>query len=91
MAKEQTTKTSAKKSDALYDKKSLVTFIDDIEAKVALGEANYLNSLIALNHLLSQENARDLFDSKLKARAKEIWEKISSAGINLEEPPILNG
>ena len=82
---------SKQASTKKYTKREVSGFLTDLSEHVADSQGNYLHSLIALNELLSQPNAEKLFDSELKAKAKEIWIKLKSSGLELNDPPLLFG
>ena len=72
-------------------KRDVVGFLADISEQIEDSQGNYLHSLIALNEILNQPNADKLFDTELKAKAKEIWIQLKSSGLELNDPPLLFG
>lgn len=70
-------------------KKEITSFLSEIEQQVIASDKNYLHSMLALNEILRQPNTGKLLDKALKDQAKDLWAKIKSTGIELEDPPIL--
>ena len=74
-----------------YTKEELQAFLADIEEKVVESNEAYLHSIVALNELLSLPNAADLLDDELRSRVKDLWIKLKSSGVHLNDPPLLFG
>lgn len=70
-------------------KKELTSFLAEIETQLVDSDQNCLHSMLALNEILRQPNASKLLDKGLKTQAKDLWLKIKSTGVELEDPPIL--
>ena len=75
----------------VYTRKDLQEFLDAIARECVTGSAGYIHSMFALNKLLRLPNATDLFDEKLKSQAKDLWLKLKSTGLQLNDPPLLFG
>ncbi len=71
--------------------KEVVDFLTDIELKLTESDTTSVHSLIALNQLLRADNAADIFQGEVKDRAKDVWMKIKSRGLDLVDPPLLFG
>jgi len=75
----------------LYSKKELQAFVAEISRKVVDKEPAYLHSMLAMNHILRQPNLPELLDGDLKDQLKDLWVKLKTTGLNLQDPPILFG
>jgi len=75
----------------IYTRKELEAFIVEIAAKVVDKEPAYLHSMLAMNHILRQPNLHELLDADLKEQLKDIWLKLKTTGLQLQDPPILFG
>ena len=70
-------------------KKEVTAFLAEIENQIVDSDQNYLHSMLALNEVLRQPNAHKVLDKGLKEQARDLWLKIKSTGLELEDPPIL--
>lgn len=75
----------------LYTKKEFEAFAAEIARKVVDKEPAYLHSMLAMNHILRQPNLPEVLDADLKDQLKDLWLKLKTTGLNLQDPPILFG
>ncbi|MFN8389768.1 MAG: hypothetical protein U0136_05715 [Bdellovibrionota bacterium] len=75
----------------LYTKPELEAFIAEIGRKVVDKNPAYLHSMLAVNHLLRQPNLKEVLDEEMKEQLKDIWVKLKTTGITLNDPPVLFG
>lgn len=75
----------------VYTREEVQAFLDDIGEKVIASNEGYIHSVVALNQLLRLPNAEELFDDDLKAQMRDLWIKLKSLGIQLNDPPLLFG
>ncbi len=75
----------------VYTKAEIEAFVAEIAAKVVDKQPAYLHSMLALNFILRQPNLNDLLDEDLREQLKDIWLKLKTTGMQLQEPPILFG
>ena len=66
-------------------------YLTDIAKKILDTKGANLHSMLALNDLLRQPDANDLFTGELKDQARDVWLKLKSTGMQLTDPPILFG
>ena len=87
----------AKKEDGSEGNKKLLSraefaeFLTEIAKKVLDTKGSNLHSMLALNELLRQPNANDMFTGELKDQARDLWLKLKSTGLQLNHPPLLFG
>jgi hypothetical protein len=74
-----------------FTKQEVKAFLADVSEQIESSQGNYLHSILALNEVVRQPNAEKLFDQTMKRQAVEIWTKIKSAGLELNDPPFLFG
>lgn len=74
-----------------YTREELQAYLTDIEEKVIDSDEAYLHSVIAINELLNLPNADEIFDEELKGRVRDLWIKLKSTGVHLNDPPLLFG
>ena len=72
-------------------KAELQKTLETIAQAVVGTHATYMHSMILLDHLFRLPNARELFDADLKEQARDLWLKIKSTGLQLNDPPLLVG
>ena len=75
----------------LYTKKEFEAFAAEIARKVVDKEPAYLHSMLAMNHILRQPNLPEVLDADLKDQLKDLWVKLKTTGLHLQDPPILFG
>lgn len=51
--------------------------------------SQFIQSMILLDQVLRQPNTRELFDSDMKDQARDLWVKMKSTGLQLNDPPLL--
>lgn len=73
----------------VYTKKEVQTFISEISQKVIEPNTSHLHSVLAINHLLRQSNMPELLDNDLKEQLKDLWIKLKSTGVQLNDPPLI--
>ena len=78
-------------SDRAYTREEIVDFIGEINKQIVGSSKSTMHSLLALNHILRAPNAREVIDGDLKTQLKDIWLKLKSIGLQLQDPPILFG
>jgi hypothetical protein len=70
-------------------KEELQKTLEIIASSVVSSQSSYIQSMILLDHMLRLPNAREIFDSELKEQARDLWVKMKSTGLQLNDPPIL--
>ena len=80
-----------KSGAAKLTKKQVKAYLADIEKKVINREGADMASLVAINDLLSLPNAEQLLDTELRTQIKDLWIKLKSGGIQVDDPPLLFG
>ena len=80
---------SKQKSDCGYTKRELQNFIDELSKQIVQPKPAYLHLIIALNHILRQEDVAVVLDLQMKEQLKDIWLKLKSTGVQLNDPPLL--
>ena len=83
--------TSQKPAAPKMTKKEVKAYLAEIEKKVIDREGADMASLVAINNLLNQPNAEQLFDDELRKQVKDLWVKLKSGGIQVDDPPLLFG
>ena len=78
-------------AQSVFTKAQLEAFVAEISRKVVDTNPAYLHSMLALNYLLRQPNLKELLDPDLKEQLKDIWLKLKTTGLQLQDPPILFG
>ena len=73
----------------IYTKKEVQTFIAEISQRVLEPNTSHLHSVLAINHLLRQSNMPELLDGDLRDQLKDLWIKLKSTGVQLNDPPLL--
>jgi hypothetical protein len=63
--------------------------LDAVAQNVVGTQSSYMHSMILLDQLFRDPSARELFDADLKEQAKDLWLKIKSTGLQLNDPPLL--
>jgi hypothetical protein len=80
-----------KDSAKRYTKKEIKAYIADLEEKVVNTSGAHLHSLVAINEILRSPGIDGLLDEGMKGQLRDLWIKLSSAGVQLLEPPVLFG
>lgn len=75
----------------VYTKREVQLFVADVSKRVLEPGTSHLHSVLALNHMLRQSNMPELLDADLKEQMKDLWIKLKSTGMQLNDPPILFG
>lgn len=88
---EQTQTKEAATTDREYTKAEILDFIGEINKQIVGSSKSTMHSLLALNHILRAPNARQVVDADLKQQLKDIWLKLKSSGLQLQDPPLLFG
>lgn len=52
-------------------------------------DSHFIQSMILLDHVLRQPNSRELFDAEMREQARDLWLKMKSTGLKLNDPPLL--
>jgi hypothetical protein len=78
-------------NDREYTKAEIVDFIAEINKQIVSSTKSTMHSLLAINHILRAPNARQVVDADLKQQLKDIWLKLKSSGLQLQDPPLLFG
>lgn len=84
-------KDGAEAQKKLLSRTEVAAYLTDIAKKILDTKSSNLHSMLALNDLLRQPNANELFTGELKDQAKDIWLKLKSTGLQVNDPPILFG
>ena len=63
--------------------------LESVARSVVGTQSSYMHSMILLDNLFRLPNARELFDDDLKEQARDLWLKIKSTGLQLNDPPLL--
>lgn len=74
-----------------YTRKHVQEALSTIAARVVESQSAYMHAMLLLNELLRLPNARELFDDDLKEQARDLWLKVKSTGLQLNDPPLLFG
>ena len=74
---------------ASIDKEGIRNTLESVARSVVGTQSSYMHSMILLDNLCRLPNARELFDDDLKEQAKDLWLKIKSTGLQLNDPPLL--
>jgi hypothetical protein len=74
-----------------YSRADVQKYLAEIEQQVISSNEAYLHSVVALNEILRLPNASEILDEELKTQCRDIWIKLKSTGIQLNDPPILFG
>jgi hypothetical protein len=82
---------SKNSGDGRQAREELAEFLAEIGSAILSTEGASMHAVAALNHLLRAPDAPELFDDELKELARDLWLKIKSAGIQLNDPPLLFG
>jgi hypothetical protein len=72
-------------------RESLTEYIQDIAQKANKLDESRLHCAIAITQILSNASNVTLLDEENKSTLKEVWQKLKSEGIQLEDPPFLFG
>lgn len=95
MANAKKTETEAKIAPVVapkgFTKTDVQELLDTIARKSVETNTAYMHSMLLLNTLLREPNADQLFDDSLKAQARDLWLKVKSTGLQLNDPPFLFG
>lgn len=77
--------------ERLYTKQEIENFVAEISRQVVGSSTAYMHAMLALNHILRQSNAEEFLDHDVKEQIKDLWIKLKSMGLQLNDPPILFG
>ncbi len=91
MPKQTRVEQETEETSKVYTKKELEAFVAEIGRKVVDKEPAYLHSMLAMNHILRQPNLSELLDKDLREQLKDIWLKLKTTGLHLQDPPVLFG
>ena len=75
--------------EAPITKEGIRSTLESVAMSVVGTQSSYMHSMILLDNLFRLPNARELFDDDLKEQAKDLWLKIKSTGLQLNDPPLL--
>lgn len=89
MKKEKEAKVEVPQAQTPITKESVRSTLETLARSVVGSQSSYMHSMILLDSLLRLPNARELFDEDLKEQARDIWLKIKSTGLQLNDPPLL--
>jgi hypothetical protein len=70
-------------------KAELKEYLNLIKDKLASNQIAPVYALSAVNSVMSDKTAHDLFDNANIELAKEIWLKLKKSGFQLDNPPML--
>jgi hypothetical protein len=73
----------------IYSRADVQDALSAIAVKIMESQAAFLHSMLFLDRLLRLPNAGELFSGDLKTQARDLWLKAKSAGLQLEDPPLL--
>ena len=82
---------AAEEERKAYTREDVQAFLSEIAERVISSNNAYLHSVLALDHLLREPNAAELFDGDLKEQARDLWVKLKATGLQLNDPPVLFG
>ena len=91
MSEASKNKESAPEAQKVYTKTEIEAFVAEIGRKVVDTNPAYLHSMLALNHILRQPNLKEQLDDELLEQLKDIWLKLKTTGLLLQDPPVLFG
>jgi hypothetical protein len=74
-----------------YTREDLKSLLERISSEMVEREDVYLHSMLALDRIFRLPQADELLDEELKQQARDLWTKVKSKGVNLEDPPLLFG
>jgi hypothetical protein len=75
-----------------YDSaQKIEAFLTEIETKLAESNDVTMHTMLAINHLLRNSQTPKFLDENTKERIKNIWNKISLSGLELNKPPLVFG
>lgn len=86
---ETDSKTILEELPTITTREELQKTLEAIARSVVGTHSTYMHSMILLDHLLRLPDARKLFDDDLKEQARDLWLKVKSTGLQLNDPPIL--
>ncbi len=86
---EAETKEKPAELPAITTREELQQTLESIARSVVGSHSTYMHSMILLDHLLRLPNAREIFDEDSKEQARDLWLKIKSTGLQLNDPPLL--
>ena len=72
-------------------KEDIKLTIKNIQSYLLTEQPPFLHSLAAINKILRLKDSKELFDKEIKQQLSVLWSQITSAGINLDPPPVLFG
>ncbi len=72
-------------------KELLLEYIQDIHLKANSADESRIHCAIALNQILSDQSSLNALSDEGRNLLKEVWTKLKSEGIQLEDPPLLFG
>lgn len=78
-------------AERLYTKQEVESFVAEISRQIVGSTTGYMHAMLALNHILRQPNASEFLDHDVKEQVKDLWVKLKSMGLQLNDPPILFG
>jgi hypothetical protein len=73
----------------IYTRSEVREILDAIAHKIIESNTVYMHSMLLINKLLRLPNAREIFDADLKQLARDLWIKMKSTGLQLNDPPLL--
>ncbi len=83
-------KTEVGSTDSI-SKEALMEYVQDISQKANKVGESRLHCAIAINQILSNSDYVGLLNDESKNTLKEVWLKLKTDGIQLEDPPFLFG
>ena len=72
-------------------REELASYIAEIARRLVATDDAALHSMLALNRIMRTPGIESVLDSDLKEQARDLWVKIKSTGIHLDNPPLLFG
>ncbi len=74
-----------------YNREEAAAFLQEIARRLVSSEDASLHSMLAINQLLRSPGIEMVLDGDLREQARDLWLKIKSTGIHLNDPPLLFG
>jgi anion-transporting ArsA/GET3 family ATPase len=67
----------------------LKEYLTDVLTKMQENKAAPIYGMMAINHALTVPGANELFDDENKILGRAVWQRITAAGFQLSDPPLL--
>lgn len=89
MSEEKNNEVKIEEPVKVYTKSEIQAFVADLSKNIVDKSPAYLHSVLALNHILRQANLNSILDADLKEQLQDVWKRLKSTGLELQDPPIL--